>query len=233
MGISTKSNLIGGEVFGSLPRGMSMEQRQSVRDSVGMSASLSQLGSLPAVRFPLNSTTSCCSLLCTPYEIASSSFEAPDVLLYNRRTLRADFCAMGTSRSRKMYFSGCVHPDSGRMPGVLRAVFESSVHHCQGVLQDRLDAPSLYAQQLRRTVLKGAVVVFITAGYSGKRFIFERCKELGVRSVVIDGPDSWSEQLVVDGLVEDFVALDFGVADTLFERLLETCRQVRSYQCLA
>lgn len=30
------------------------------------------------------------------------------------------------------------------------------------------------------------------AGYSSKRFIFERAKELGVRSVVIDGPDSWS-----------------------------------------
>ena len=93
-------------------------------------------------------------------------------------------------------------------------------------MQDRLDAPSLQAQQLRRTVLKGAVVVFITAGYSGKRFIFERCKQLGVRSVVVDGPDSWSEQLVADGLAEDFVALDFGDADTLFNRLLQTCRQV-------
>lgn len=97
-------------------------------------------------------------------------------------------------------------------------------------MQDRLDAPSLYAQQLRRTVLKGAVVVFITAGYSGKRFIFERCKQLGVRSVVVDGPDSWSEQLVTDGLAEDFVALDFGDADTLFDRLLQTCRQVRTHR---
>jgi hypothetical protein len=38
-------------------------------------------------------------------------------------------------------------------------------------------------------VLRGTVVVFVTAGYSGKRFIFERAKELGVRSVVLDGPD--------------------------------------------
>lgn len=94
------------------------------------------------------------------------------------------------------------------------------------VLQDRLSTPSLYASQLRRTVLKGAVVVFITAGYSGKRFIFERCKQLGVRSVVIDGHDSWSEQLVADGLIEDFVGLDFSAADTLFDRLLQTCQQV-------
>jgi hypothetical protein len=32
-------------------------------------------------------------------------------------------------------------------------------------------------------------MVFVTAGYSGKRFIFEKAKELGVRSVVLDGPD--------------------------------------------
>jgi carnosine synthase len=47
--------------------------------------------------------------------------------------------------------------------------------------------------RLRRHVLRGAVIVFVTAGYSSKRFIFEKAKELGVRSVVIDGPDSWSK----------------------------------------
>jgi hypothetical protein len=95
------------------------------------------------------------------------------------------------------------------------------------ILQERLDAPSLYAQQLRRTVLKDAVIVFITAGYSGKRFVFERCKQLGVRSIVIDGHDSWSEQLVADGLIEDFVGMDFADAEGLFDRLLTTCQQVR------
>jgi carnosine synthase len=29
--------------------------------------------------------------------------------------------------------------------------------------------------------------------YAGKRFIFEKAKELGVRSVIIDGPESWSQ----------------------------------------
>jgi hypothetical protein len=47
--------------------------------------------------------------------------------------------------------------------------------------------------RLRRHVLRGAVIVFVTAGYSSKRFIFEKAKELGVRSVIIDGPDSWSK----------------------------------------
>ena len=30
-------------------------------------------------------------------------------------------------------------------------------------------------------------------GPAGKRFIFERAKQLGVRSVIIDGPESWSQ----------------------------------------
>lgn len=41
----------------------------------------------------------------------------------------ADFCAMGISRSRKIRFLGRLYPDSGRITGVLRAIFESSVQH--------------------------------------------------------------------------------------------------------
>lgn len=92
--------------------------------------------------------------------------------------------------------------------------------------QENVGTPSLQALKLRRSILRDAVVVFITAGYSGKRFIFERCKELGVKAVIIDGPDSWSQQLVADGLAVDFIGVDFGEADTLFDRLMETCRKV-------
>ena len=35
---------------------------------------------------------------------------------------------------------------------------------------------SLEGKRLRRHVMRGAVIVFITAGYSGKRFIFEKAK---------------------------------------------------------
>lgn len=101
-----------------------------------------------------------------------------------------------------------------------------------------MNSRTVEGARLRRHVLRGAVIVFITAGargsasrmpcyaarrragastpatasrhqhpanvqqvrcpspaagYSSKRFIFERAKELGVRSVVIDGPDSWSK----------------------------------------
>lgn len=56
-------------------------------------------------------------------------------------------------------------------------------------LQDMVSARTQEGRKLRRQVLKGAVMVFVTAGYSGKRFIFEKAKELGVRSIIVDGPD--------------------------------------------
>jgi hypothetical protein len=33
---------------------------------------------------------------------------------------------------------------------------------------------SVEGRRLRRHVLRGAVIVFVTAGYSGKRFIYEK-----------------------------------------------------------
>ncbi len=49
-------------------------------------------------------------------------------------------------------------------------------------------------RRLRRSVLKGAVVAVVTAGYSGKRFIFEKAKELGVRTIVLDAPERWAAE---------------------------------------
>lgn len=86
---------------------------------------------------------------------------------------------------------------------------------------------SLEAKRLRRHVLRGAVIVFITAGYSGKRFIFERAKELGVRSVVVDGPDSWSKTMLKEGLIEKFTGLDMSDAETVFDRCLKEISRVR------
>lgn len=40
--------------------------------------------------------------------------------------------------------------------------------------QDKVGSRTLEGRRLRRHVLKGAVIVFITAGYSGKKFIFEK-----------------------------------------------------------
>jgi len=92
----------------------------------------------------------------------------------------------------------------------------------------RVGARSAEGKALRRQVLRGAVIVFVTAGYSGKRFIFERARELGVRSVILDGPDSWAQALVGDGTVETFVPLDFEDAETVFDRALAALQALRA-----
>ena len=55
-----------------------------------------------------------------------------------------------------------------------------------------------------------------------------QAKELGVRSVIIDGPDSWSQTLVKEGIVERFIGLDFSDADTVFDRSLDAIKKAQS-----
>ena len=54
-----------------------------------------------------------------------------------------------------------------------------------------------------------------------------QAKELGVRSVIIDGPDSWSQSLKADGTIEQFIGLDFSDADTVFDRCLAAILKVK------
>lgn len=54
-----------------------------------------------------------------------------------------------------------------------------------------------------------------------------QAKELGVRSVIIDGPDSWSQTLQDEGLIENFVGLDFADAETVYERCLTAISDVK------
>jgi len=63
-------------------------------------------------------------------------------------------------------------------------------------------------QRLRRELLRGSTIVFFTAGYEGKRFVYEKAKELGVRIVLIDSPTSWSTSLVAEGIVAKFIPID-------------------------
>ena len=46
-----------------------------------------------------------------------------------------------------------------------------------------VEAKSQEGQKLRRKLLEGATIVFFTAGYAGKRFIYERAMQLGVKTV--------------------------------------------------
>jgi len=61
-----------------------------------------------------------------------------------------------------------------------------------------------------KQVLSGKRIAFVTAGYPGKRFIYEKAKSLGVHITIIDSPGSWSRGLVEEGIIEHFVGIDFG-----------------------
>lgn len=76
------------------------------------------------------------------------------------------------------------------------------------VPRDFLRTATPEAQELRRKLTRGATVVFVSAGYPGKRFIFERAAALGVKSVIIDHPDSWSRNLVQEGVIAKFLPVD-------------------------
>lgn len=88
--------------------------------------------------------------------------------------------------------------------------------HPQNAVSQRTTA----GRKLRRKVLQGAVMVFVTAGYSGKRFIFEKAHALGVKSIVLDAPDSWARLLEQEGQIAKFVPIDFNDADTVFDQCL-------------
>eukprot|EP00405_Crypthecodinium_cohnii_P009787 CAMPEP_0206440292 /NCGR_PEP_ID=MMETSP0324_2-20121206/12680_1 /ASSEMBLY_ACC=CAM_ASM_000836 /TAXON_ID=2866 /ORGANISM="Crypthecodinium cohnii, Strain Seligo" /LENGTH=588 /DNA_ID=CAMNT_0053907997 /DNA_START=83 /DNA_END=1850 /DNA_ORIENTATION=- len=100
-------------------------------------------------------------------------------------------------------------PDStparaGNPTGRANATFEM----LNEVPEDVLDEASPQAQELRRKLTKGATVVFVSAGYPGKRFIYERAAALGVKSVILDHPDSWSKNLVDEGIIAKFLPVD-------------------------
>lgn len=92
--------------------------------------------------------------------------------------------------------------------------------------QAKLSLPGAEGQAARRTALHGARIVFITAGYSGKRFVFDKAHQLGVKCVVLDGPDSWARQMEGEGVIEKLVAVDMADAGTVFTRCCDALAAV-------
>jgi hypothetical protein len=54
-----------------------------------------------------------------------------------------------------------------------------------------------------------------------------QAKELGVRSVIIDGPDSWCQTLQDDKMIEKFIGIDFSDAESVFDKCLAACKKVQ------
>lgn len=94
---------------------------------------------------------------------------------------------------------------------IIRQVLPTATHQMLSRLPpDVIRASGREGQTLRRRLVNGATVVWFTAGYPGKRFVFERAAALGVRSVIIDHPDSWAKDLVAQGVIAKFLPVDMG-----------------------
>ena len=94
--------------------------------------------------------------------------------------------------------------------------------HLPTVKPQLLTVASQEAQQLRRKLMRDANVLIIQGGYLGKKFIYERLRELGVNVYIMDGPDTVWKTVANQGLISDFIELDFTDADTVFERAMES-----------
>lgn len=78
----------------------------------------------------------------------------------------------------------------------------------QVIPDDILGDPSDCSQLFRERLLQGCTLVFICAGYPGKRFIYEKAHKLGIRSIILDNPDSWARSLVKRGIVSEFIPVE-------------------------
>uniref|UniRef100_A0A7S0ZJC2 ATP-grasp domain-containing protein n=1 Tax=Timspurckia oligopyrenoides TaxID=708627 RepID=A0A7S0ZJC2_9RHOD len=94
--------------------------------------------------------------------------------------------------------------------------------HLPSVKPEMLKEASEKAQTLRRKLLRGANVLIIQGGYSGKMFIYEKLKELGVSVTIMDGPDTVWRQAAEDGVIAGFCEIDFTDNATVLERAMET-----------
>jgi len=93
--------------------------------------------------------------------------------------------------------------------------------HLPSVKPSRLTVASDDAQKLRRKLLRGANLLVIQGGYSGKRFIYERLKELGVSVTIMDGPDTVWHAAAEEGLIAEFIEIDFTEHSTVFQRAMD------------
>jgi len=68
--------------------------------------------------------------------------------------------------------------------------------------------------------LAGKNIVFVSPGYEGKRFIFEKAALLGVNSIVIDSYASWTNSLLRDGIIKSLVEVDMARSD---DEIFDAC----------
>jgi carnosine synthase len=80
-------------------------------------------------------------------------------------------------------------------------------------LKSVVSSPAEWTRKTVLSALNGRIVVFVSPGYPGKRFIFEKAHELGVKCIVIDSPGSWTQELERKGIIERLIEIDMSRDD--------------------
>lgn len=102
-----------------------------------------------------------------------------------------------------------------------------SIEHLRRVPKSELAADSAAGQALRRKIMRGSVVVFIGAGSTSKKMIYDVAKEMGVQSVVIDSPGCWVERLQTEGIITKFAPMDLDIdPEMLFGDLVKLISEI-------
>lgn len=112
----------------------------------------------------------------------------------------------GSLRERSPYFS----PVFSNLPHVDPAKLRTS--NCE-------------TQTIRRKLMRGSHILIVQGGYSGKKFIYETLKKLGVNITIMDGPDTVWKQEAMNGTIAEFIPLDFTDNDTVFERAMDAIEE--------
>jgi carnosine synthase len=87
--------------------------------------------------------------------------------------------------------------------------------------------PTTQVDLRRQATVAGRVVVFLTAGYEGKRFIFEIARKMNLRVVIIDSQESWSQQLLEEGVIEKFIPMEITDMDLSYLPCVEAIQGVK------
>lgn len=93
--------------------------------------------------------------------------------------------------------------------------------HLPTIKPEKLMLASEEAQNLRRKLMRDSNILIIQGGYSGKTFIYEGLKALGVNVYILDGPDSVWKKAAEEGVIVDFIELDFTENQTIFQRAMD------------
>lgn len=146
-------------------------------------------------------------------------------------------CVGQTERRRSRFEAEMLLASPGRLPPPLTAdqreeairtlLPTATFQMLAKVPKNLLTATNESAKQLRRQMMKGATVVFVTAGLPGKKFTFEIAAALGVKPVILEHPDSWSRSLVDEGLAAKFIPVDMTQdSEVIFKEALKHIKEL-------